>query len=75
MLISTWKFKKGGRMTKEWVFIIFLIVVFLFVVIPIFIRKIFGGITAQEKLEEKRLRKRQIEESIPQIVDSVSLWG
>jgi uncharacterized protein YneF (UPF0154 family) len=36
-------------------------------------RKVFGGRTAEERTEEKRLRKKQIEESIPQIIDSVSI--
>jgi len=36
-------------------------------------RKIFGGRTAQERIEEKRLREKQIEEAIPQVIDTVVL--
>lgn len=36
-------------------------------------RKVFGGRTVLERVKEKRLRKQQIEESIPQIIDPISL--
>lgn len=52
-----------------YVFLWFCVVYTVYKLLEFFAKKILGGRTIQEKVEEKRLRKRHTVDSVPSVID------
>lgn len=52
-----------------YVFLIICVSYSIYKLLEFFAKKILGGRTAQEKVEEKRLRKRHTVDSVPSVID------